>query len=155
MDEPQGLGRFPLALTFPVAWGDMDANLHVNNLVYARWIESARVAYFERIGIPVPPGKDGVGPIVARLCVNYLRALAYPDTIRVSATVRAIGRTSLTLDYRIWSGAQEAEVATGEDVVVLLDYRDGRKVPVDDRLRAIILALEASAPPAGGAPSAS
>lgn len=141
MDEL--LGRFPVALTFPVAWGDMDANLHVNNVVYARWIESARVAYFERIGLPVPPGKDGVGPIVARLCVNYLRPLAYPDTIQVSATVRAIGRTSVTLEYRIRSAAQDADVATGEDVIVLFDYRDGRKVAVDERIRAAIAALEA------------
>lgn len=146
MNEPRGLGRHPVALTFPVAWGDMDANLHVNNVVYARWIESARVAYFERIGMPVPPGTNGVGPILARLCVNYLRPLTYPDTIRVSGTVRAFGRTSLTLDYRIWSAAQDAEVATGEDVVVLFDYRDGRKIAVDDALRAAILALEATAP---------
>lgn len=144
------LGRYPVALTIPVAWGDMDANLHVNNVVYARWIESARVAYFERIGLPAPPGKDGVGPIVARLCVNYLRAAAYPDTVRVAGTVRAIGRTSITLDYRIESVAQGAQVATGEDVIVLLDYRDGRKVLVDDALRARIHALEASAAPAPG-----
>lgn len=139
------LGRYPLALTLPVAWGDMDANLHVNNVVYARWIESARVAYFERLGLPVPPGEDGVGPIVARISVDFRRAVNYPDTIRVSATVRAIGRTSLTLGYSIRSAAQDAEVATGEDVIVLLDYRDGRKVPVDDALRARIHALEATA----------
>lgn len=141
MDET--LGRFPLTLTIPVLWGDMDANLHVNNVVYARWIESARVAYFERIGMPVPPGKDGVGPIVARLCVNYLRALTYPDTVRVSATVRAIGRTSVTLEYRIRSVAQDADVATAEDVIVVFDYRDGQKVPVSAALRGAISALEA------------
>ena len=141
MEDP--LGRHPISLAIPVLWGDMDANLHVNNVVYARWIESARVAYFERIGLPVPPGKDGIGPIVARLAIDYGRTLSYPDTVHVSATVRAIGRTSLTLGYRVRSAAQEAVVAEGEDVVVLLDYRDGRKVPVDDALRAKFLALEA------------
>ncbi len=143
MNEPQNLGRYPLSLAIPVLWGDMDANLHVNNVVFARWIESARVAYFERIGLPVPPGKDGIGPIVAHLAIDYRRALSYPDTVRVSATVRSVGRTSLTLGYRIRSAAQEADVAEAEDVVVLLDYRDGRKVPVDEALRAKIRALEA------------
>jgi acyl-CoA thioester hydrolase len=143
MNAPQGLGRYPLSLVIPVLWGDMDANLHVNNVVFARWIESARVAYFERIGLPVPPGKDGIGPIVARLAIDYRRALSYPDTVQVSATVRVFGRTSLTLGYRIRSAAQQADVAEAEDVVVLLDYRDGRKVPVDDALRVKILALEA------------
>jgi acyl-CoA thioester hydrolase len=142
MDET--LGRYPLTLEIPVAWGDMDANQHVNNVAYARWIESARVAYFERLGLTCPPGPEGIGPIVARLSIDYLRALTYPDTVRVHATVRAVGRTSITMGYRIWSAAQQADVANGEDVDVLLDYRSGGKVAVDDALRARIAALEAT-----------
>ena len=140
------LGRYPLTLEIPVAWGDMDANQHVNNVAYARWIESARVAYLERLGMRCPPGPEGIGPIVARLSIDYLRPLTYPDTVRVHATVRAVGRTSITLGYRIWSVAQQADVAVGEDVDVLLDYRSGGKVPVDEALRARIAALEATGP---------
>src|SRR5512138_715935 len=139
------LGRYPVSVTIPVAWGDMDAFQHVNNVTYARWIETARVAYFTRIGLMCPLRPDGVGPIVARLAIDYERALFYPDSIRVDATVRAIGRTSLTLGYRIWSVGQDAEVARGEDVCVMLDYASGKKSPVDEALRATIEALEASA----------
>jgi len=145
------LGRYPVSVTIPVAWGDMDAFQHVNNVTYARWIETARVAYFTRIGLMCPLRPDGVGPIVARLAIDYERALFYPDTVRVDVTVRAIGRTSLTMGYRIWSQGQDAEVATAEDVMVLIDYQAGKKAPVDDALRAAIRALEATgAPPAKG-----
>ncbi len=142
------LGRYPVSVTIPIAWGDMDALQHVNNVTYARWIETARVAYFTRIRLMCPLRPDGVGPIVARLAIDYERALFYPDTVRVDATVRAIGRTSLTMGYRIWSLGQNAEVALGEDVIVVLDYGTGRKAPVDDGLRAAILGLEGSAPAA-------
>jgi acyl-CoA thioester hydrolase len=141
------LGRYPVSLTIPVAWGEMDAFQHVNNVAYARWVESARVAYFTRLGLMGPARTEGPGPILARIAIDYLRPLTYPDTVRVDATVRAIGKSSLTVGYRIWSVAQQAEVANGEDVVVVFDYATGRKALVDDGLRAAIAALEATAKP--------
>ena len=45
------LAEFPVVLTVAVQWGDQDAMQHVNNVVYFRWCESARIAYFGRIGL--------------------------------------------------------------------------------------------------------
>jgi acyl-CoA thioester hydrolase len=146
MDER--LGRYPVSITIPVAWGEMDAFHHVNNVVYARWVESARIAYFTRIGLMEPVRADGVGPILGRVAIDYRRPVTYPDTVRVDATTTRIGRSSFTMAYRISSAGQSAEVATAEDVIVVFDYRAGRSTPVDDALRAAILALEDSAPPA-------
>ena len=53
---------FAITVELPVLWGDMDALGHVNDAVYARWLEEARIRYFERVG-PFEP--DGVGPILA------------------------------------------------------------------------------------------
>ncbi len=144
----QALGRYPVTVTVPVAWGEMDAFEHVNNVAYARWVETARVAYFTRLGLMCPLRGDGIGPILGRLSIDYVRPVTYPDTVRIDATVTRIGKTSITMGYRIWSRAQQAEAASGEDVVVLFDYAGGRKVPVDDALRRAIHALEASAAPA-------
>lgn len=140
------LGRYPLSITIPVAWGEMDAFHHVNNVVYARWVESARVAYFSRIGLMEPPRADGIGPILGRVAIDYRRPVIYPDTVRVDATTTRIGRSSFNMAYRIWSAGQNAEVASAEDVIVVFDYRAGRSTPVDDALRSAILALEATAP---------
>ncbi len=145
MDE--ALGRYPLSITIPVAWGEMDAFHHVNNVAYARWIESARVAYFTRLGLMEPLRPDGVGPILGRVAIDYRSPVTYPDTVRVDATTTSIGRTSFRMAYRVWSEGQGAEVATGEDVIVVFDYRAGRATPVDDALRTAIVALEATAPP--------
>jgi methylphosphotriester-DNA--protein-cysteine methyltransferase len=47
-DEKSGAS---VSISIPVAWGDMDAYQHVNNAMYARWIESARIAFFTRVGL--------------------------------------------------------------------------------------------------------
>src|SRR4051812_27249954 len=58
--------RAMVTVEIPVAWGDMDAFGHVNNTVYFRWFESARIAYFEKIGLNERMKRDKKGPILAR-----------------------------------------------------------------------------------------
>jgi acyl-CoA thioester hydrolase len=139
--------RYPVSVEIPVAWGDMDAYQHVNNVVYLRWFETARIAYFERVGLFGRASRGGIGPILARTSVDYLRPVTYPDTVRVEIGVNRIGGSSFTMRYRLWSAAQDAQAAAGESVIVMYDYADGRTVPVDEELRSAIGRLE-------GAPAA-
>ncbi len=138
-----GLGRYPVSIAFPVVWGEMDAFQHVNNVVYARWAESGRIAYFERLRLMEREG--GVGPILAKLSIDYRRPVTYPDRILLDTTVKRIGNSSFTVGSRIRSDVQGIEVATDEEVIVLFDYRAATPTPVDERLRAAIAALERSA----------
>jgi acyl-CoA thioester hydrolase len=145
MDMPAS-GRWPVTIEIPVAWGEMDAFGHVNHAVYLRWFETARIVYFERIGLLDRMKAEGVGPIVARAAVDYRLPVVYPDAVRVAAAVTRVGNTSFVIGYRAESRARQAVVAEGETVVVLLDYGTGAKVTLDEPLRARIAALEAAAP---------
>src|SRR5512137_73069 len=136
------LGRYPVSVSIPVAWGEMDAFQHVNNVVYARWLETARMVYLERIGLVDRMRDEGVGPILARTVIDYERPLKYPDTVQVSATVTRIGGSSFTMSFRIRSEAVGTDVASGEQVMVVYDYRVGASARVDDRLRGAIAAIE-------------
>ncbi len=135
---------FPVTIEIPVAWGDMDAFGHVNNTAYLRWCESARIAYFDRCGVIKTMTERGVGPILAQATVKYVLPLKYPDVVKASASVRKVGNSSFTMEYRITSRANRDETAaTGEAVMVMVDYRgSGGKVPVDAELRQTISALE-------------
>ncbi len=62
----QLLDGFPVVVTLPVLWGDEDSFRHVNNTVYLRWAETARVEYLIRAGIWRRYYEDKVGPIVAK-----------------------------------------------------------------------------------------
>ena len=64
------LGSFPVVVAIPVAWGDMDAFQHVNNTVYFRYFESARIAYFERLEFMELMQATGVGPILGKSLRN-------------------------------------------------------------------------------------
>jgi acyl-CoA thioester hydrolase len=143
MSEPR---RYPVSVTIPVAWGEMDSFEHVNNVVYARWLETGRIAYFRRVGLMERMRTEGIGPILGRIAIDYRRPVTFPDSVRVDVTAAAIGKSSFTMAYRIWSAEQQAEVATGEDVIVLFDYRAARTVPVDDALRSAIAAVEGAVP---------
>jgi len=139
------LPRWPVTVELPVLWGDMDSFNHVNNVVYLRWFESARIAYFERAGILA--GMPEVGPIQARGTIDYRLPLRYPDRVLVSATVTRLGNTSFTMGLRARSHANDRAIAAeGEAVIVMVDYRNNRKVPLGDDLRKSIEKLESTGP---------
>jgi acyl-CoA thioester hydrolase len=140
------MNRWPVSLQLPVQWGDMDSFQHVNNVAYLRWFESARIAYFERAGLM--DGMPAIGPILARQTIDYRIPLVYPDMLLAAATATRLGTTSFGMGLRLTSGRQGKLAAEGEAVVVMVDYRVNRKVPLGDALRARIEALEAAG--AGG-----
>ena len=139
--------RWPVTIELPVQWGDMDSFGHVNNVVYLRWFESARIAYFERAGILAQ--MPDLGPIQARQVIDYRLPLKYPDRLLVSTTVTKLGNTSFTMALRIRSHANDRAIAAeGEAVIVMVDYRSGRKVPLSAELRESIEKLESTGPEA-------
>lgn len=141
------MNRWPVTIELPVQWGDMDSFGHVNNVVYLRWFESARIAYFERAGILAQ--MPDFGPIQARQVIDYRLPLKYPDRLLVSTTVTKLGNTSFTMGLRLRSHANDRAIAAeGEAVIVMVDYRNGRKAPLTSELRAQIEQLESTGPEA-------
>ena len=139
---PQELADHPVALRLPVQWGDQDAFGHVNNVVHFRWMESARIHYFDRAGLGHMMSNQGQGPILASIKCDYRRQLTYPDAVLISASITSIGRASLKMAHRIYSTAQKAVAGEGESVIVMFDYTTQKPVAVSDEIRAIIEALE-------------
>lgn len=134
--------RWPVEVQLPVQWGDMDAFQHVNNTVYLRWFESARIAYFEKCGMTTQAGTTAPGPILARATVDFRAPVTFPDRITTRARISKVGNTSFTMSYQVVS-EKLGLAAEGEGIVVMFDYAKQSKVPLDDALRARIAALEA------------
>lgn len=146
MPEPSELLQgYPVTIEIPVWWGDQDAFGHVNNTVFFRWFETARIAYTGRLGLPEMYRTRRIGPILAAVSCNFRRQVRFPDTVRVGARIERIGRTSLTMAHAAFSRSQAATVADGTSTVVLFDYASDAPVPIPDDLRARIEALEAAA----------
>jgi acyl-CoA thioester hydrolase len=133
---------FPIVIALPAQWGDMDAFAHVNNTVYLRWFESARIAYGARIGLADRMARENIGPILASISCDYRRPITFPDTVHVGSRVSRIGRTSFTMDHRLVSEAAGAIAAKATSTLVLFDYRSRKSHPIHDALRQAIAALE-------------
>ena len=142
MDEM--LKGFPVVVEFPIAWGEMDAQLHVNNVVYFRYMENARMAYFDKIGVLQMMEETEVGTVLASSQCRYRIPLTYPDTISVGARVTKIESDRFTMEYRVVSHRLGKLAAEGKGVLVTYDFRENGKTPLPEELRENISALEAT-----------
>lgn len=146
-NPPAPLTDYPTVVRLPVQWGDQDSFGHVNNAIYFRWFESARIAYLERIGLgdkhaSHAPGGNDIGPILAAIGCNYRRQVKYPDTVLVGARITRIGTSSMTMAHALWSEAHQALAADGESTVVVFSYGANKPLRVPDKLRELISQLE-------------
>ncbi|CAM4380933.1 thioesterase family protein [Myxococcus xanthus] len=146
-DSP--LKDFPVVVSFPLHWGEMDAFGHANNTRTFTWFETARIHYFARIGLTGPSGagdertnRDGVGPILKATNAEYLRPILFPTRLVAGCRATRIGTSSFTLEHAV-AGEDDGVLYTrGSCVIVTLRYATHEKVPVPAELRAAIEALE-------------
>ncbi len=136
------LEDFPVIIEIPVAWGEMDSLRHVNNTVFFRYFESARLAYFERIDYMAIMQQTGIGPILGSTSAKFRAMLTFPDTVSVGARVSAVDDDRFTMKYSAISHRLGKVTADGEAVIVSYDYRNNRKAPLDAVIRQRIKAVE-------------
>ncbi|MCL1623843.1 acyl-CoA thioesterase [Moraxella sp. Tifton1] len=138
-DRPQVLDEYPVVHVQPVAWGEMDGFHHLNNVVFYRHAESARISYLRASGM-VETRTDIMTVLVANSC-QYQRPVTYPDTLLIGVRIKNLGNTSVVFEKAFYSTAQNAIVATAESVMVRAG-QDGQKVAWADDERAAFMQFE-------------
>ena len=124
-------------LDVPLRWADMDAMAHLNNTIYFRLMEEARIQWFHHIGFSTLP--TGQAPILAHVSCDFLRAMTYPGVARVTQRVTKLGRSSVEMSLEIERTDEPGgKYATGRSVLVWFDYRAGKTQPWPDAVRAAI-----------------
>src|SRR5437764_1761410 len=118
---------FPVIVTQAVVWGDMDSYQHVNNVVYFRYFENARLEYIRRIGWDAIKEATGVGPILASTQARFRRALTYPDTIAIGARVLSLEADRFVFGHCIVSRRLADVAKEGQGLVVSVDATANRK----------------------------
>jgi acyl-CoA thioester hydrolase len=133
---------YPVVIELPVAWGEMDALRHVNNIVYFRYFESARMAYFTRLDIWNYMDETGIGPILASTACKFRLPLVYPDTVSVGTRISGVESDRFVMNYVVVSHGHAKVAAEGEGLIVSYDYRALRKAPLPDEIKRRIEVLE-------------
>jgi acyl-CoA thioester hydrolase len=141
------LDEFSSITRFRVPFCDIDMLQHVNNAAYVVWAETARCVYFDEVLRESLTGANGI--IVAKLEVNYERALAYREHVAVGCRVTRIGNKSFDFLFEIWSETTNQRAAYCHTTLVAFNYETKTSIVIPRKWRELIAAHEIVAPREG------
>jgi acyl-CoA thioester hydrolase len=129
------LKEYKVISTVKVQWGDMDAMQHVNNVVYVKWGEMARIDYFIALGVFSSEHKQiKFAPILGFQSVKYIIPVVYPDTIQIGTKIEEIKADRIVLKSFYYSENRQQLVAIKTQEVIPFDYKTQMKIPVPKEL---------------------
>lgn len=119
-----------------IRWGDMDAAGHVNNTVYFRYMEQARIDWMNSIDCG-PDSSKGVGPVIVNAHCTFLHQLRYPGKVEILTYVGAPSRSSFeTMHVIRRADTPDVVVAEGGAKVVWVNYAQEKSVALNIDVRA-------------------
>jgi acyl-CoA thioester hydrolase len=121
-------------MRIPIRWGDMDAMGHVNNTVYFRYLEIARIDWMRSIGCQ--PDPDGEGPVIVNAFCNFYKQLEYPGEVLLKMYVSDPGRTS----FESWATMERPDdpgviYAAGGATTVWVNFPAQKSAPLPHSMR--------------------
>ena len=115
-----------------VRWSDQDGTAHVNNVQFARFIETSRIVFLHGIASNVRDLTTFF--MIARVEIDYLAEMRVPGKVRASTQ---IGPTSVAFGHGILKGGHFT--AVGQSVVVHIDRNQRRLSPINKGLHQDLL----------------
>ncbi|MEZ9197913.1 acyl-CoA thioesterase [Shewanella sp. 10N.286.54.B9] len=128
------LEQYPINTSINVAWGEMDALQHVNNVVYFRYFETARIDFFNQINLLEDLQKTAVGPVISENRARYKRPVTFPDTLVVGVSISDINDDRFMMHYHVFSQTQQAITTMGSSQVVMFNFKTGQKAQLTPQL---------------------
>ncbi|MFC7229652.1 acyl-CoA thioesterase [Salinirubellus salinus] len=119
---------------FRVRFRDIDAMGHVNNAVYATYLEQARADYFREV---VGESLSEVGSVLASIAIEFRAPVEGDDVVTVALTIPELGTASIPMHYEI-RREDGTVAATAETVQVVYDREAGESKPIPDAWREAI-----------------
>jgi len=131
-----------------VRFGDLDAMRHLNNVVFLRYFESARIAYLRELTPghnPASPEGGGLGFIFAECHISYRSPVHFDEEVAVHCSIGEVRRSAFRVDFEM--RVEERLAAEGHGWLVGFDYETQRPMALPEQLRERLVA-------AGGAEAA-
>ena len=118
-------------------WADNDALMHVNNVVYFSYFDTA-VTYFEMSQGVVDVYNGSIRCVAAEVTCRYHRSVAFPDRLTVGLRVGMLGRASMRYDLAVFREEEDEASAEGHFVRVFVESATQRPVPMPDASRTLL-----------------
>jgi acyl-CoA thioester hydrolase len=119
-----------------VRFGDLDAMRHLNNVVFLRYFETARIAYLRELvpsHDPAHPEADAFGLIFAECHINYRSPVHFDEEVAVTCSIGNVKRSSFRVEFEMRVGSRLA--AEGYGVLVGFDYESQQAAALPDTLK--------------------
>jgi acyl-CoA thioester hydrolase len=130
-----------IELALRIDWSDLDVFGHVNSLSFLRYVQAARVHYWERIGLYQSFLADRRGPVLASVRCDFRKPLFYPGLVTLRTQTAFIRTTSFGFAHTLVDQVGDV-AAEASDVMVMFDYVGHQKLPFPTVFRDRIAALE-------------
>jgi acyl-CoA thioester hydrolase len=118
-----------------VRWGDLDAMGHVNNTVYFRFMEQARIGWFESL-LPRGEAWNTISIVIVNASCNFRKPINYPGTVEVKVFAGEPGGSSVETFYEL--ALNEEVYADGAAKVVFVDAEKQKPLRIPDNIRKLL-----------------
>jgi acyl-CoA thioester hydrolase len=115
-----------------IRWGDMDAMGHVNNTVYFRFMEQARIGWFDAL-LPDGEAWKRTGIVIANASCNFKKPINYPGVVEVRLEIDPPGGSSVQTYYELL--VRDELYADGMATVVFIDMERQKPVRIPENIR--------------------
>jgi acyl-CoA thioester hydrolase len=136
------LKKYPVIIELPVQWGEMDVAAHVNNLVYMRWTESARIRYFEEMKMDISFSYGDAGPILGWQDCKYIFPMTYPDTAIIGVRTLEVNDVFLLMETAVFSEKHQRIAAISKQKIVPYSYKKLKKIEMPEAWKEGIKGIE-------------
>ncbi|GGW28771.1 thioesterase [Streptomyces xantholiticus] len=121
----------------PLRWSDMDAFGHVNNVVFLRYLEEARIDFMFRLAPGDGSPSFSGGSVVSRHEIDYVRPLVHRhEPVIIESWVTKINAASLTIAYEVKEADDPAKVYVRASTVVVpfnLEAQRPRRITAEEK----------------------
>jgi acyl-CoA thioester hydrolase len=129
----------PFVHTERVRFGDLDAMRHLNNVVFLRYFETARIAYIRQLlpqHDPARPESEQFGLIFAECHINYRSPVYFDEEVGVECSIGEVRRSAFQVVFTMRVGERVA--ADGYGWLVGFDYGAEKSTPLPDSFRDVL-----------------
>lgn len=113
-------------------YGDTDQQGHVNNAVFATFMETGRVELIYNAEDPLLD--EGYSFVLAKLDIDYLAEILWPGMVEIGTRVTRVGRSSVAMQQAVFQVGRLC--ASAETVVVQFDQATRKSHAFSDQQRA-------------------
>lgn len=132
-DSGDAPGNLLETITVSVRWSDMDALGHVNNAMYFRYFEIARMTWYDGLGSGAL-GTSKNGMVIVDAHAEFLKPVRYPSMVDVAMYGGTPGRSSFNTFYRITDHTTQELYTRGSARIVWVDDSSERSMPLPDQV---------------------